>query len=228
MDIAFDSLAEHTGIALPPLLRALILAGRTGYGENWRDTWRQRCLEDPPAFTSWYDFEWLDAATCRQTVDEWLNPAAQGGRRFLPFAQSGAGDMYCLMPYEGGVGVALVLHDMRCSELEYRSFGDFVLRRFLDTFVCLDHLRHSFSEAEAYTVVRSDLACLAPYLAPADAAYLQGFCQLPPTQHVFLPGPMAQPQPVLALMSQAQFDQECTRFSAPTLPPFEVVPRWSV
>lgn len=123
--IDYETLSTQTGIALPPLLKEFLASGKTHYGPDWADTWRQRCLQDPPLFMSWQDFEWIDAEASREVIEGWLHPGAQNGRSFLPFAQSGAGDAWCLTPLDThGVGVALVLHDDEASSVAHACFDE--------------------------------------------------------------------------------------------------------
>ena len=98
----FQALAEQTSLPLPPLLAQLLASGQTHYGPDWASTWRERSLQGSPAFISWDDFEWQRAEDARTTISDWLNPADQAGRRFLPFGESGAGDAFCLTPLDDG------------------------------------------------------------------------------------------------------------------------------
>jgi hypothetical protein len=129
--MSFDDLSRRTGIEIPPLLAQLLAGG-------------------PPELASFSDFEWIDAAEAAGTIDEWLDAKWQDGRRFLPFAQSGAGDAYCLMPLDGTgtgtgggdtVGVAFVWHDAEESRIEHASFSDFVCAKFLQTFADMELAR---------------------------------------------------------------------------------------
>lgn len=95
---AFEVLSSEVGIVLPDLLRKLLGSGKTEYASEWQSTWRDRMLQGAAPFSSLYDFEWIDAIQARQEIERWLNPKVQNGKNFLPFAQSGAGDAYCLLP----------------------------------------------------------------------------------------------------------------------------------
>ena len=140
----FERLAETAGIALPAELRRLLAEGRTRYGnsrEDWSKGWREYTLSAQPALSCAYDFEWIDGQQAGDVIEEWLDPAYQDGRRFLPFAQSGAGDAYCLTPLQDGqVGVALVWHDRESSEVENLSFAGFAYRLLVESAQDIEHL----------------------------------------------------------------------------------------
>jgi hypothetical protein len=225
----FESLAQETGISLPPLLQRLLASGRTVYGPDWRTTWRERSLKCPPPLVSGFDFEWLTARDSRECVVDWLNPAFQGGRRFLPFAQNGAGDAYCLVPLDDmAVGVSLVAHDDDHSRVAHASFSDFVCVSFLDTFANLSHLLGERPEQEALDVLRADVSHVAKGMDPETGDYLRSFLDLAAVWRTPAPGCMAAPREQLSLIDQHRLAMEHARFPAPPLAPFEVVARWEV
>lgn len=230
---AFEALAVSTGLALPPLLRQLISAGRTSYGPDWASTYETRRLSDPPALLSAYDFEWIDADEARDVTSAWLNPAAQDGRSFLPFAQSGAGDSYALTQRASGeVGVALIWHDEETSQVSYASFNDFVCTKYLETFADLSHLQDNASREIIAQMVQADVAGVAALLPNALGSYLQGLS----VRSLFSvhpePKPLAKnpkrPKERIALLSSAELAIELARFFTPHDPPFRVTARWDV
>lgn len=233
MDVdAYVALAAETGIEIPGLLRKLLAAGKCDYGEDWRSTWRERLLNDPPALSSFEDFEWLgsDVARGREWVADWLNPEFQQGRRFLPFAQSGAGDAYCLMPLDGQTaGVALVWHDRAVSRIDHCSFSDFVCVQFLAAFAGLEtFIEDDFSAEEALQMLRLDVMQVSECMGTRDREYLRSFLDLPLVEREWRHGPRSRPEKVLSLISQEQLEVELRRFPGPGLPEFPVVARWEV
>lgn len=226
---AFEGLAARTTIALPPLLRDLLQAGRTAYGPDWSSRWHARYLEDPPALVTCPDLEWIDGATSRGLIDEWLNPQLQGGRSFLPFAQSGAGDAFCLMPLaDGAPGVALIRHDASTSEIRYRSFSDFVCVQFLRAFSGLDHLQDDFSEQQVLQAVHEDVAQVGKFMEQERRDYLLSFCRHTPSRRPCRDGPKAGPRTTLSLISQAQLEAELLNFPSPGNGPFPIAAPWEV
>lgn len=207
----FDDLSQRTGIALPPLLRQLIDSGQ-------------------PTLASFYDFEWIDAGQARETLDEWLDAKWQGGRRFLPFAQSGGGDAYCLVPLSGdAVGVSLVWHDDEESRVDHSTFSDFVCAMFLQTFADLSHLEAwDLSGPEIAERVIADVAVVTAFMDAKTAGWLQGLSRLPVESRPYKAGPRAKPEQVPSLISQAQLDDELKRFQLQGAEAFAVTPRWEI
>ena len=61
----FESISAETQIPLPPMLKDLLASGATEYGPDWQSTYRERILNNPPAFIPFGAFEWIDAETDR-------------------------------------------------------------------------------------------------------------------------------------------------------------------
>lgn len=222
--IDYETLSTQTGIALPPLLKEFLASGKTHYGPDWADTWRQRCLQDPPLFMSWQDFEWIDAEASREIIEGWLNPSAQNGRRFLPFAQSGAGDAWCLTPLDThGVGVALVLHDDEASSVAHACFDDFVCAGFLQAFADLSDQLDEFSEPEALQLLQADVAQTTRFMTQELGGYLQDFCRRPLEIRPWRDGPRARVRQVASLISQDELAAENWTGCPPWTFPF---PSW--
>lgn len=225
----FDALSAETSVSLPDLLRKLLATGQTIYGPEWATTWRERCLQGAAPLNACYDFEWIDASEARQVIAQWLNPEAQNGKIFLPFAKTGAGDMYCLVPMsELAVGVALIWHDDEVSPINYRSFDDFITVRFLETFSNLDHLSDDFTEEEILQCVLSDVDFVSQLMSSERQNYLRAFCDLPFTLREFRDGPKSQPQKVLSFISQHQLAIELAQFPAPEMSPLKIVAPWEI
>lgn len=223
----FQLLASESEIPLPDSLQRLLASGKTRYAADWPSSWRERCLHGPPALISLYDFEWITASDSQQHIEQWLNPEAQQGRRFFPFAESGAGDVYCLtLMDDGAPGVALIQHDAEYSRIAYRSFDDFICASFLETFADMSHLVDDFSEQEALLILRRDVSQVAGLLGETTAKYLQAFVGLPAGFHES--SRPADPARVFALISQAQLAAERGHFPSPEIAPFKITARWEV
>ncbi len=226
-NLSFGTLAAETGITLPSLLQNLLETGRTVYGTDW--SWKDRMLRGAAPFASWYDFEWLEARAAQDEIERWLNPRAQHERVFLPFAQSGAGDAYCLMPLdEQSVGVALIWHDDESSRIAYRSFEDFVVARYLETFADLSHLERDFTEDEIHKCISADVSFVSEWMSEPLRNYLRAFCELPLTQRAFRRGPRSHPQQVPSLISQTQLESELEKLPPTHTAPFPVVAAWEL
>ncbi|MDZ7867072.1 SMI1/KNR4 family protein [Acidovorax sp.] len=226
---ALDALAADTGIALPPLLRHLVAGGATAYGPDWAATWRERCLSAPPPLISCGDFEWLDAQGVRTTAEEWLNPAYQNGQRLVPFAETGAGDAWCLLPLEGSPepGVALVRHDSGASEVGYRSFQDFACVQLLRALADLSDWtgEDGFTTAQACQVVRNDVDQVAAGMHAATGAWLRALSRAQPLLREVRDGPRCPPRTVPSLVSQSALLEALERFSPPDVA-LAITARW--
>ena len=225
----FETLSIETGIALPNLLQNLLATQKTLYGSEWKSKWRERMLEGTAPLSTLYDFEWVEATNSRKIIQEWLNPEAQNGKAFLPFAESGAGDAYCLMPVnETTIGVALVLHDDETSQINHQSFDDFIVAHFLEIFSNLNHLADDFSAEEILRCVKSDVWFVTEFMDTQKQKYLREFCSRPLILREFRHNQKARPQNVLSLISQEHYEAELSKYTRPNVPPFPVVPRWEV
>jgi hypothetical protein len=202
----FRRLSEEVGIELPSALQAMIESGRTRYGEDWRQNWRERCLHEPPALISCFDFEWIDVAAAREEVHSWLNPGLQEGRRFLPFAQTGAGDFYCLVHQETDQpGVALLWHDRDYASVDYRDFNGFLCAQFLQAFADLSHLvDDGYPDSEALRVLELDVRLTAVHLASQERALLLDHLKSCPTHRLIQEGPSLAKRRVLHLISERE------------------------
>ncbi len=227
---ALDALAADTGIALPPLLRHLVAGDATVYGPDWASTWRERCLSAPPPLISCSDFEWLDAQGVRTAAGEWLSPRYQSGQRFVPFAETGAGDAWCLVPLEGALepGVALVLHDSDASEVGYRSFQDFACVQLLQALADLGDWtgEDGFTADQACQVVRADVDRVVGAMDAATGNWLRSLSQAEPLLREVRDGPRAPPRSVLSLVSQDALQQALRRFARPDVPTLAITARW--
>ncbi|WP_137936697.1 SMI1/KNR4 family protein [Chitinivorax sp. B] len=220
-------LASEIGIAIPALLSSLLESGKTQYVFSKENSSGEHDLIDPPALFSSIDFEWISAAESAEIMTDWLHPRFQAGRRFLPFAQSGAGDSYCLMPLANSeTGVALIWHDSDESLLEHGSFSDFVCVQFLQAFSNLNHLLDHYTESDTVKLVRTDVDNITRFMAPETRQLLRSLCNLEPTYRPFVYGPNARPKQVLSFISQAQLEEVLLNFPQPNEPPFPVTPRW--
>lgn len=228
---ALEAVSADTGLALPPLLRTLVANDATVYGPDWARTWRERCLgHAPPPLISCYEVEWLDAAGIHATAAEWLNPAFQHGQRFVPFAENGSGDAWCLVPLAGTPepGVALVAHDSDESEVVYRSLADFACAQLLQALADLSHWVRDerFSAEEACQVVRTDVAQVAAGLDAATGRWLCALSQVQPQWREVCRGPRARPRTVLSLLPDAALQDALTRFPPPDAPALAITARW--
>lgn len=169
---AYEALATNLGFDVPPLLQGWIASGLTSYPQNLGTTMSQFLAENPRALTSVWDLEWSTLDHVRETVDDWLTAEHQDGVRFLPFAQSGAGDAYALvaMP-DGRTGCGMIWHDDETSEIAHADFASWAAAQLADAMVDLRQLQDVVADGAVASVVRADVASVAPFLT-TDAASL--------------------------------------------------------
>lgn len=208
----FTDLARRAGLTLPVELAAWYRAGVTG-------------TDDARAMAAVYDFEWITPQACQQTIDEWLNPAAQHGNRFFPFAESGAGDAYCLVRLaDGREGVALVWHDSETSSIAYASFADFVAATHFSSYADLSHL----DEEDPGAFIRASLAVTASSLPASHADAMLAPAQGEVVRLPFKAGPKARPEMVSALLAQDAAEARAAEFMLVQPVEFAVVAQWEI
>ncbi|MDL5364630.1 SMI1/KNR4 family protein [Xanthomonas sp. NCPPB 2654] len=216
---AFESIAADAGFALPPLLADWYRRGLTTLADD-----------TVPALGSDYDIEWLDPPACRQTIDEWLNPQAQQGIAFFPFAQSGAGDAYCLVRLpDQRHGVACVWHDADDSTLQYASFDAFVAARFTHVFADLGAVPvEGLDVAEVAQFVQQDVARCTEAMEAPLRELLRQQSRLPVQSLDYRSGPKARPETVDALIPQAVQQAQLASLELASPVAFAIVPRWEL
>lgn len=180
-------------------------------------------LNSPPALISVYDFEWIDADHSQEVITNWLNPDWHNGMRFFPFAQSGAGDSYCLVPVSDDVlAVAFIWHD---SDRHYwcgRSFDEFVHLKMIETCADFSHLvGDGFSKQDAHRCLLADLATVVRSLPQRLAERLQSMSSRPILTRI------ERGEEIPSLMSKQELDEEEANVSLTGLPPLNVAPRYS-
>ena len=231
-EISFEHLSATTGIPLPSMLQRLIQDGKTSYGESradWQENWRDRLLNTPPALSCAYDFEWIGAQDAEESIDHWLNPTAQMGSAFLPFAESGAGDCYCLIKTPELAGVGRVDHDGSEFSISHASFEDFVFYQLLESLADFSHLiDQDFKEEEAYRCVVADVRSLGPYCSDERASKLALFSERSLIYSQVREPCRQQVKRVPSLITQQEFSAEFAALSKPPDKSFCLRARWEV
>lgn len=231
-ETSFQHLSAATGIPLPSMLQQLVEDGKTRYGESradWQENWRDRLLTTPPALSCAYDLEWIDAQDAQESIDDWLNPTAQMGLTFLPFAQSGAGDCYCLIKTPELAGVGRVDHDGSEFFIAHASFEDFVFYQLLESLADFSHLvDEDFNEEEAYRCVVADVQCLRSYFSGERASKLALFSKRPLSYSEVQRPCRKQVERMPHLITQQELNAEFAALSKPPDKGFGLKARWEV
>ncbi|MFZ6743793.1 SMI1/KNR4 family protein [Undibacterium sp. JH2W] len=225
-----STLAMAAQIELPALLQALYRDGLSSYGKDradWQANWEHYMQEAPPALISSYDFEWLDAEAIAQTINGWLKPESQNGRSFFPFAQSGAGDVFCLTAHEGECVVVYIWHDSDRHTIEAFSFADFMYSRLVTAMTDISHLVDDLSGTDkARSCLLADIRRLSTYLPAEDAARLQAYLERPVMETEVSYGRRTERLPCLITDEEYNLLMQGKRASVDW--PVHIVARWDV
>jgi hypothetical protein len=176
---AYAEIERKTGFRVPDLYRRMRADGVCDYGASqseWQATWLQRSLTNPPALLGALDFEWIsvDAMVAWEAPDYWRPEC-----RFVPFAQTGAGDDYAWYPAisEGeAVPVVLAYHDQNLCEVMAPHLEGFIYLQALRGLAFADaesDKRMGLTPAQIRQSRRADVGVLRPYLRPAWIADLE-------------------------------------------------------
>lgn len=117
----FKVLASRVGIELPaPIIQMFNL----GLVSN-----------DNALLSDHLKMNWMRADEANLLVDTWLNAELQHGKRFLPFATDGGGDIYCLVALPGGEqGVVFIYDNGEDVRIDCLTFPDFIYSWLLSIF----------------------------------------------------------------------------------------------
>lgn len=225
----FQALAQHVGIALPTTLIAIMQADKNSYPPYGVADYDALYAANPPAFESWLDFEWITPQVAQREIDQWLDAKHQHGNRFLPFAQSGAGDAYCLVQLKNGAqGVCMVWHDDATSSLKQATFDDFIIAQYLQTFATLGDAYYGETPETCASKTLADVNLSAAFLPAQKRDYLLQIIANPPQWLEYKMGPKAAPQQMYAFISQAQETSETAHCSITPAIEFNVVSPWDI
>lgn len=158
----FATVAKSTGFEIPELFRRMVADGVTTYPAKG---WRQKSLENPPAlFMASIHVEWMapkDIAE-HEPDDHWDKKLT-----LVPFAQNGAGDLWCFHPGgKHGDEIPVVLAPM--DELKAKIFAPsleaFLFRQLLNALAEIDPSQGNYTPAETLQCVAAEIKTLTPYV----------------------------------------------------------------
>lgn len=186
----FAEVAALAGMELPAQLQQLIELDLNRY-EDQKLT----------AFSANHDLEWIDPLDATAIIETWLCARFQDGARFLPFAESGAGDAYCFIQLPGGEsGVGVVWNDSVMSHIEYASLGDFFFAKLVEAFSDVSGL----SEDDPVAALNTDLDSIRWFLTLDQQRVLDALLAKTPVSRPYRYGPEAPIEQVVSLVSQEE------------------------
>lgn len=180
-DSHYGAIEARTGFCVPELFRRLVAAGRTQYGatrEEWKQTWKQRMLDEPPALLLVSaQVEWWTP----EAIADWAPPDYWSEEhRFVPFAQNGAGDLWCWHVSSPDAEIVFAPHDENEAEIVAPDLAGFLFRQLVQG---LSEIYPDdgtdFSVEQRVTSAKANVRVLAPYLPAAQVALLEQLCERP-------------------------------------------------
>ncbi|PKV43171.1 SMI1/KNR4 family protein SUKH-1 [Janthinobacterium sp. 61] len=174
---------EHKhGFSYPALYRQLERDGMLAvgeYGPDWYKLVYPTLKDKPTLLLHADDFELLnieavaEAADTLRDADDYrqIDPAF----RFIPFAQTGAGDHYCFFAsslHEGELPIVLLWHDQNEAQYLAKNLQDFVFHMLLISMADQDTY-NEVSDEEFREQLAKTLGTHARYLTPEQAQVLQ-------------------------------------------------------
>jgi len=159
----------------------MVAEGRTSYGatrEEWKQTWKQRTLSDPPALmlvsaqVEWWTPE---AIAAWQPPDHWSTE-----HRLVPFAQTGAGDVWCWEASSPGAEIVFAPHDEPNAEVVAPDLEGFLLRHLvLGLSEIYTDDGTDFTNEQRVASAQANVRVLAPYLSAERVTLLERLCARP-------------------------------------------------
>ncbi|AHY57727.1 SMI1/KNR4 family protein [Stenotrophomonas rhizophila] len=143
-----SDIEQATGQAFPPLYRQLDAEDRLGFGgphPEWFKVVFPALQAAPPVLLYAYDYEpiareRLHEAWSDLTAADHYNPL-RADMQLLPFAETGAGDVYCFWTNAPGFAeppVLLVWHDDDRADLLAANYQDFLFRKMVESVLDLE------------------------------------------------------------------------------------------
>ena len=141
------------------------------YGPNWYAEVYALLKQNPSLLLHSYDFELLNSKSVNEAIEELQDPEdyrqVKKEFKFIPFAQSGAGDHYCFFLNEekdGNIPIVYLWHDS--NEINYlaKNLQDFIFKMILTDMANQD-LYNKVSDEEFRTNIESVFRTHKKYLS---------------------------------------------------------------
>lgn len=181
-----EATEDRFGFSYPPLYKQLHAEGLldTGqFGPQWLTSEFPRLRLRPPLLLFGQDFELMQITDIAEETAEFFNPDSyrevRPDLRFVPFAMSGGGDLYCFhlnAATEAGVPIVYVWHDADEATFQAGNLQDFMFRSLLKAVAEVD--QDSLIMVGDFTEnCRAMLCTHGPFLTPRQREVVAGIYQ---------------------------------------------------
>ncbi|AQR68779.1 SMI1/KNR4 family protein [Janthinobacterium sp. LM6] len=173
---------QQHGFTYPALYRQLDRDGMLAvgeYGPDWYKLVYPTLTERPTLLLHADDFELLSVKAAAAAMEELADPddyrQIDPAFRFIPFAQTGAGDHYCFFApgqQDGDMPVVLLWHDQNEAQYLAKNLQDFLFHMLLNSMADQDTY-NDVSDEEFKEQLANTLGTHARYLTARQAEVLQ-------------------------------------------------------
>ncbi|WP_456830938.1 SMI1/KNR4 family protein [Deinococcus sp. UYEF24] len=170
-----EAIEERFEFSYPTLYKQLYTEGLLDigqFGPQWMTSEFPRLRLRPPLLLFGHDFELMQLEDIAEETAEFFNPDSyrevRPGLRFVPFAMTGGGDLYCFhlnAATEAGVPVVYVWHDADEATFQAKNLQDFIFRGLLEAVVGIDK-ESLIATDDLSENCRAMLATHGPFLSP--------------------------------------------------------------
>ena len=180
--MTLSEIERQHGFACPSLYRQLEREGMLDvgeYGPDWYKLVYPTLTERPTLLLHADDFELLSVKAVAAAMEELADPddyrQIDPALRFIPFAQTGAGDHYCFFAssqHAGEMPVVLLWHDQNEARYLAKNLQDFLFHMLLKSMADQDTY-NEVSDEEFKEQLATTLGTHARYLTARQADVLQ-------------------------------------------------------
>ncbi|MDO8070344.1 SMI1/KNR4 family protein [Janthinobacterium sp. SUN176] len=173
---------QQHGFTYPALYRQLDRDGMLAvgeYGPDWYKLVYPTLTERPTLLLHADDFELLSVKAAAAAMEELADPddyrQIDPAFRFIPFAQTGAGDHYCFFAsgqQDGDMPVVLLWHDQDEAQYLAKNLQDFLFHMLLNSMADQDTY-NDVSDGEFKEQLANTLGTHARYLTARQAEVMQ-------------------------------------------------------
>ncbi|HEU4818737.1 SMI1/KNR4 family protein [Janthinobacterium sp.] len=180
--MTLSEIESKHGFTYPALYRQLERDGMLAvgeYGPDWYKLVYPTLTERPTLLLHADDFELLNIKAVAEAADTLLDAddyrQIDPAFRFIPFAQTGAGDHYCFFvsgQHDGDMPIVLLWHDQNEAQYLAKNLQDFVFHMLLNSMADQDTYNEVSDEAFREQLANT-LGTHARYLTARQAEVLQ-------------------------------------------------------